>query len=106
VDEMEYEIFAQVANYLMKQPVFPQMVDGFAKFLMRQGGFVRSKASYKTAVWNLYRAQRFYEWHEFFIYDAYESGLSLSEYASVQEEVAKIILKEMLEKKIREFHRS
>jgi hypothetical protein len=102
MDEMEYEIFAQVADYLMKQPVFPQMVDGFAKFLMRQGGFVKSKVSYRTAAWNLYRAQKFYEWHEFFIYDAYESGLSLSEYARIQEEVAEIILKEMLEKKIRE----
>jgi hypothetical protein len=46
--------------------------------------------------------QKFYEWHEFFIYDAYESGLSLSEYARIQEEGIKIILKEMLEKKIRE----
>jgi hypothetical protein len=85
MDEMEYEVFAQVAAYLMKQPVFPQMMDGFTKFLMRQSGFIRSKASYESAVWNLYRAQRFYEWYEFFIYDAYESGLSLSEYARMQE---------------------
>ena len=70
MDEMEYEIFAQVADYMMKQPVFPQMVDGFAKFLMRQEKFVKSGGSYRTAAWNLYRAQKFYEWHEFFIYNA------------------------------------